>query len=212
MNYSNYIIPTATFDHMDMDTIGPAPDPVQLLKEIECLKDKHIILRAFPYLLIVCDLNNRPALCQELGRQRELTFREVGESTGQSIDIDKYDDYYDQLIIWDEMADRLIGGYRFGCGDKIYTEFGRAGFYIHSFFKIDEAFDQYLPYCLELGRSFIIPDYQKKNLPLYLLWKGILAFQIRNPQYRYLIGPVSISRFYSDLSRKILMEYAMRHL
>lgn len=195
-----------------MDNIGPSPDPVQLRNEIELLKDDHIILRTFPYVLMICDLNDRPALSQELGRQREITFRRVGESTGQSIDIDKYDEYCDQLIIWDESADKLVGGYRFGCGDEIFATHGRDGFYIHSFFSIDEAFDAYLPYCLELGRSFIVEDYQRKNLPLYLLWKGILAFQSRNPKYKYLIGPVSISRFYSDLSRKILMEYARKHL
>lgn len=212
MNYSNFIIPNPTFHVIDMDNIGPPPDPVQLRKEIERLKDDHTILKTFPYLLIICDLTDKPALCQELGRQREITFRRVGESTGQSIDIDKYDEYYDQLIIWDEFAERLVGGYRFGCGDKIFATHGRDGFYIHSFFRIDQAFDSYLPYCLELGRSFIVEDYQRKNLPLYLLWKGILAFQSRNPKYKYLIGPVSISRFYSDLSRKILMEYARKHL
>jgi putative hemolysin len=89
---------------------------------------------------------------------------------------------------------------------------GIEGFYIHSFFRIAKEFEPHLPYCLELGRSFIVEEYQKKNLPLYLLWKGILAYQIQHPQYAYLIGPVSISRYYSDFSRKVLMEYAMRHL
>ena len=212
MNYSNFSFPPSTHQVVDMDNIGPPPDAVQLRKEIEFLKDDHIILRTHPYILMICNLTGRPALSQELGRQREITFRRAGESTGQSIDIDKYDEYYDQLIIWDESVGKLVGGYRFGCGDKIFATHGRDGFYIHSFFEIDEAFDAYLPYCLELGRSFIVEDYQKKNLPLYLLWKGILAFQTRNPIYKYLLGPVSISRFYSDLSRKILMEYARKNL
>ena len=195
-----------------MENISPPPDVFQLQLEIDALKETNVVLQTYPYLLIVCNLNDKPALCQELGRQREITFRSVGESTGQPIDIDKYDEYYDQLIIWDDVAGKLVGGYRFGSGDKIFETYGREGFYIHSFFRIDQAFDAYFPYCIELGRSFIIKEYQKKNLPLYLLWKGILACMIRHPQCKYLIGPVSISKFYSDFSRKVLMEYAMRFL
>lgn len=196
---------------VDMENIGPAPDPNLLRAEIDALKDTRCILRASPYLLISSSLHGRQALRQELGRQREITFRKIGESTGKPYDIDEFDEYYEQLIIWDDQAKRLVGGYRFGCGDKIFSTYGRKGFYINSFFDIDPAFDQYLPQCLELGRSFIVEEYQKKNLPLYLLWKGILAYMVKHQQYKYLIGPVSISRYYSDFSRKVLMEYAKRH-
>lgn len=195
-----------------MDDIAPAPDRQQLLQEVRILLEENVILRASRYALLVCNLEGRTALKQELGRLREITFREVGESTGKSLDLDQYDEYYEQLIIWDTVDDRLAGGYRFGCGDRIYAAYGKEGFYINSFFEIDSAFEKYLPYCLELGRSFIIAEYQKRNLPLYLLWKGILAYQIKHPQYHYLIGPVSISRFYSDLSRKMLMDFGMRFL
>jgi len=211
MNYSIFITPEIYHQDVDMDNIGPSPEPILLRAEIEGLKKDHVILRTPPYILIACNLKDRPALRQELGRQREITFRQVGESTGLAYDIDSFDDYYQQLIIWDEANMRLVGGYRFGCGDMIFTKYGRRGFYINSFFDIDPAFDTYLPHCLELGRSFIIEDYQKKNLPLYLLWKGILAYMVKNPQYKYLIGPVSISRYYSDFSRMVLMEYAKRN-
>ncbi len=211
MNYSIFIAPEIYCPEVDMDNIGPAPNPILLLAEIEALKEDNIILRTHPYILVVCNLEGKPALRQELGRQREITFRQVGESTGLAYDTDSFDDYYEQLIIWDETAHRLVGGYRFGCGDKIFSKYGREGFYIYCFFEIDPAFDPFLPQCLELGRSFIVEDYQKKNLPLYLLWKGILAYMIKHPQYKYLIGPVSISRYYSDFSRKVLMEYAQRH-
>ncbi len=194
-----------------MEKIGAAPDERQLWAEIQALKEKHVILQTPPYILVVCRLEGHPALRMELGRQREITFRLVGESTGQPYDIDGFDTYYEQLIIWDDVAHRLVGGYRFGRGDEIFARYGRAGFYIHSFFDIDPAFDDYLPNCLELGRSFIVEHYQRKNLPLYLLWKGILAFMVKNQQYKYLIGPVSISRYYSDFSRKVLMEYAKKH-
>ncbi len=211
MNYSIFIAPEILLPDVDMENIGAAPDPNLLCAEIDALKDTRCILRASPYLLISSNLQGRPALRQELGRQREITFRKVGESTGKPYDIDDFDEYYEQLIIWDDQAKRLVGGYRFGCGDKIFSTYGRKGFYINSFFDIDPAFDQYLPQCLELGRSFIVEEYQKKNLPLYLLWKGILAYMVKHQQYKYLIGPVSISRYYSDFSRKVLMEYAKRH-
>lgn len=194
-----------------MDNIGPAPDPILLKAEINALLDDHCMLKTSSYVLLNCNLVGRPALRQELGRLREITFREIGESTGLPYDTDSFDDYYEQLIIWDTQAEKLVGGYRFGCGDKIYAQHGKDGFYITSFFDIDAAFDSSLPYCLELGRSFITKEYQKKNLPLYLLWKGILTYMIQHPQYKYLIGPVSISRYYSDFSRKVLMEYARRH-
>jgi len=211
MNYSILLAPVLSYPDIDMERIGVSPDKATLLAEIDSLKEKYAILRTAPYILFVCNLHGRPALRQELGRQREITFRLVGESTGNAYDIDAFDDYYEQLIIWDDVAQVLVGGYRFGCGDKIFNLYGRKGFYIHCFFEIDPAFDEYLPLCLELGRSFIIEDYQRKNLPLYLLWKGILAYMVRHPQYKYLVGPVSISRYYSDFSRKLLMEYAKRH-
>lgn len=211
MNYSIFIAPELSFPDIDMKRIGLPADKASLLAEIDSLKRTHVILKTSPYVLIVCNLSGRPALRQELGRQREITFRLAGESTGQAYDIDAFDDYYEQLIIWDDVAHLLVGGYRFGCGDKIFKQYGRKGFYINCFFNIDPAFDPYLPQCLELGRSFIIEEYQRKNLPLYLLWKGILAYMVRHPQYQYLIGPVSISRYYSDFSRKLLMEFAKRH-
>lgn len=211
MNYAILMAPAVSYPDIDMERIGGSPEKAVLLAEINSLKEKHVILKAAPYILLVCNLEGRPALRQELGRQREITFRLVGESTGQAYDIDSFDDYYEQLIIWDDVAQILVGGYRFGCGDKIFSAYGRKGFYIHCFFEINPAFDEYLPHCLELGRSFIIEDYQRKNLPLYLLWKGILAYMVRHSQYKYLIGPVSISRYYSDFSRKLLMEFAKRH-
>ncbi len=211
MNYPIFIQPAdVRFDWM-MDDIGPAPDKAILMREMEDLLAGPVMLRTAPYVLLVCGVASRPALRQELGRLREITFRQVGESTGKPYDTDAYDDYYEQLIIWDEQAGQLVGGYRFGCGDKIFARCGRAGFYIQQFFEIDPVFDTYLPRCLELGRSFVVPEYQKRNLPLYLLWKGILAYTFRHPQYQYLIGPVSISRYYSDFARKVMMEYARRH-
>ena len=211
MKYAIRIAPELVYPDVNMEPVGPSPDSKILLAEIDSLKVANVILKTSPYILFVCNLNGHPALRQELSRQREITFRSVGESTGKAYDTDEFDDYYEQLIIWDDVAHTLVGGYRFGCGDKIFNLYGRSGFYISCFFDIDPEFDPYLSQCVELGRSFIVLDYQRKNLPLYLLWKGILAYMVRHPNYRYLVGPVSISRYYSDFSRKLLMLYARRH-
>lgn len=211
MNNSIFIRPEPVFHFPSMENIGPSPDREELRKEIQALMDEHIVLEVSPYILFTCRLDGRPALELELGRQREITFRLAGESTGKAYDIDAHDAYFEQLIIWDSEEEKLVGGYRFGCGDKIYETRGVDGFYISGFFEIDNSFHEFLPSCLELGRSFIVEEYQKKNLPLYLLWKGILAYQMANPQYRFLLGLVSISRFYSDFSRTVLMEFTRRH-
>lgn len=152
-----------------------------------------------------------PNLSKEIGRLRELTFRDVDEGTMKSLDLDEYDLYYKQLLIWDKEADKIVGGYRLGPGDEIVDAFGKKGFYIHSLFKIKKDFKPYLKQSLELGRSYIVPEYQRKRLPLFLLWKGILHYLLANPQYRYLIGPMSISKHYSNVSRHLIVEFVKRH-
>lgn len=152
-----------------------------------------------------------PNVLQEIGRLREATFRDIGEGTGRTLDIDEFDLYYRQLIIWDRTAERIVGGYRIGCGDDIFKNYGKHGFYISTLFRISDGFYPILKQSLELGRSYIVSDYQRKPLPLFLLWKGILAFLLQNPQYAYLFGPVSMSRQFSDISRGLVVEFLTKH-
>jgi hypothetical protein len=150
-----------------------------------------------------------PFVLKELGRLREITFREVGEGTNRAIDVDEFDLYYRQLIIWDNLGKKIAGGYRIGMGAEIMSQFGVRGFYTHSLFRMRNGFKDTLHQSLELGRSFIVKEYQRKPLPLFLLWKGILYFLLKNPAYRYLIGPVSISNTYSDKSKELIIRYIM---
>jgi len=117
--------------------------------------------------------------------------------------------YYHQLFIWDEEADKIVGAYRVGKGDEILNEYGLKGFYLQSLFRMSKKFQPVLQESLELGRSFIVKEYQRKPMPLFLLWKGILYFLLKNPQSRYLIGPVSISNKYSDLSKDLIIKFIM---
>ena len=133
----------------------------------------------------------------------------MGEGTNRSTDIDEFDLYYQQLIIWDTNAKKIVGGYRIGMDAEIMEQFGVRGFYTHSLFKMSNGFKDTLRQSLELGRSFIVSEYQRKPLPLFLLWKGILYFLLKNPEYRYLIGPVSISNTYSEKSKELIIRYIM---
>lgn len=188
------------------DVIDPIPKET-LINEIKSVIKEYELFRNKNFSVICVPSVNIPSIMNELGRLREITFREVGEGTNQKHDLDEYDLYYNQLFIWDHDTKEIVGAYRVGKGQEIIDQYGRHGFYIQSLFKINQRFTSVLRESLELGRSFIVPDYQKQTLPLFLLWKGILYFLLKNPDYRYLIGPVSISNRYSKFSRTLIIEF-----
>ncbi len=148
-----------------------------------------------------------PALLPEIGRLREITFREVGEGTGNDIDLDKYDRYYEHLILWDEEKEQVAGAYRLGRADMILREYGPKGLYTSTLFRFEKPFLANLEHAVEMGRSFITKNYQRSLASLPLLWKGIAHWVARNPHYKKLFGPVSISKDYSSLSRKMIVEF-----
>jgi putative hemolysin len=188
----------------------PVADPVPALsieKEINNVKREYLLFRSKNYLVICAPSLEIPNIMNELGRLREITFREIGEGTNRSSDIDEFDLYYHQMVIWDESEKQVVGAYRVGKGKDILNQYGIKGFYIHSLFKISRKFLPVLEESIELGRSFIVKEYQKKPLSLFLLWKGILYFLLKHPEYRYLIGPVSISSEFSKYSRSLIVEF-----
>lgn len=194
-----------------LEALAEPADPTLVAAEMAALPPDQRLCSQAEFEVWLVRTEQIPVTIREIGRLRELTFRSVREGTGKALDLDEYDLYYDQLIIWDSRALRLAGGYRIGRGDRIFETYGTQGFYIHSLFRIDEGFYPILPQALELGRSFIIEEYQRKRLPLFLLWKGILQFLLSHPQYRYLYGPVSISSHYSDISRSLIIYFVKRH-
>ncbi|MDX2003606.1 MAG: GNAT family N-acyltransferase [Chitinophagales bacterium] len=196
----------------NVQDIAPAVSKEIIEEEMEKLRERGgLLLTQNEFEIYIARTSLIPNVMMEIGRLREITFREVGEGTNKPRDVDEYDLYYEQLIIWDKDAKQIAGGYRIGKGDEIYKAYGIKGFYISSLFKIDKGFGIYLSKAVELGRSYIIGEYQKKRLPLFLLWKGIVEFLSRNPQYRYLIGPLSISNQYSNVSRHLMIEFIKRH-
>ncbi len=143
----------------------------------------------------------------EIGRLRERTFREVGEGTGKSIDTDEFDQYYLHMFMWDKTQKCIVGAYRIGRTDKIMEALGVQGLYASTLFKIQDEFVHRINPALEMGRSFIVSEYQKKRSTLAILWRGIGEFLYRNPQYRTLYGPVSISTNYNAVSKDLIVEF-----
>jgi putative hemolysin len=183
---------------------------VKLIAEIATLEDCKVWTEK-QYEVYICPTAKIPNILREIGRLREITFREVGEGTNKKIDLDNYDIYYNHLFIWDNEKQNIVGAYRIGKGDEILDTMGRRGFYLSELFKMKEAFYPILRTGIELGRSWIRKEYQQKPLPLFLLWKGILKYLIDNPKYRYLFGPVSISNNFSKFSKSLIVDYITRH-
>lgn len=184
------------------------PQPVEVLREeFYRVRQTNELLTSKNYSVIFAPTQTIPHIFEEIGRLRELTFRAAGEGTNRSTDVDEFDFYYHHLVIWDTDADAIVGAYRIGKGKEIFNQYGIKGFYINTLFRIDKAFAPYLGEALELGRSFIVAEYQRKALPLFLLWKGLLTVLLENTDYRYLIGPVSISNDFSEFSKSLIVQF-----
>ncbi len=188
------------------DIIPPVPSE-KILSEIEMLKRDYFLFDSSEFSVVCGPSIKTPNILTEIGRLREITFREIGEGTNRGLDIDEFDLYFNQLIIWDNNNSRIVGAYRVGRGDEIMQQFGVKGFYIQTLFYMKKEFYPILEESLELGRSFIIKEYQRRPLSLFLLWKGILYFLLKNKQYRYLLGPASISNDFSKFSQSLIIDF-----
>jgi putative hemolysin len=191
--------------------IAPAIDNELISNEIAHVRESNLLFTQAEFEVLTARASQIPNTLLEIGRLREITFRTVDEGSNKPRDIDEYDLYYEQLIIWDKVANKLVGGYRIGRGDFIYQSYSAKGFYIASLFKFEKPFHPILEQSAELGRAYIVPEYQRKRLPLFLLWRGIMAFLLKNPQFKYLIGPLSISKMYSDISKQLIIEFVKKH-
>ncbi|WP_159949071.1 GNAT family N-acyltransferase [Polaribacter septentrionalilitoris] len=182
------------------------------VKEVEALrKAKGRLLESKNYEVFFANPKDIPNLLHEIGRLREITFRDVGEGTNKSIDLDKYDKYYYHMFLWDREANCLAGAYRMGLGNEIYKKYGINGFYVQTLFRIEPELHQMMENTIEMGRAFIIGEYQQKPMPLFLLWKGIVHVTLRYPEHKYLMGGVSISNQFSDFSKSLMIEFMKSH-
>jgi len=193
------------------EAIADPVAPGLIIDEIENIREEYSLFTSDQFDVFCTPSIEIPQIMLELGRLREITFRDVGEGTNHSMDLDEYDLYYNQLFVWDRIEKKIVGAYRVGKGEEILRRYGVKGFYLQSLFRMNRRFHPTLRQSLELGRSFIIKEYQRRPLPLFLLWKGILYFLLKHNEYRYLIGPVSISNNFSQFSRGLIMKYIKEH-
>ncbi|MBQ4279438.1 MAG: lysophospholipid acyltransferase family protein [Rikenellaceae bacterium] len=192
------------------EVIGPV-DTALLQAEIDAIRADHKLFDYGAFEVFFTPPQRIPQMMTEIGRQREITFRAIGEGTMRRIDLDKYDTYYNQLFIWDREASRLVGAYRVGLGDAIMREYGLAGFYTNSLFRMSPGMAPVMEQTIELGRSFIVQDYQRKPATLLLLWRGILYVLLKHGQFRNLLGPVTISGEFRPASKRVLVRYIRRY-
>jgi len=178
-----------------------------LAAEVSRLEPDRILVETEQFLVLLGRAREIPHILKEIGRLREIAFRSVGEGTGQSVDLDSFDDYYLHLFVWNRSAREVIGAYRLGPSDEILGRMGDKGLYTRKLFHWKRSFLERIHPALELGRSFVRLEYQKAFTPLLLLWRGIGQFLVRNPRYRILFGPVSISADYTRASRQLMVKF-----
>ena len=186
---------------------GPIPISA-MMSEVEKLRelDKRLLISK-NYEVFLAQAHLIPNILQELGRLREITFREVGEGTNQATDLDKFDSYYHHMFLWDNETQQIAGAYRMGLGSKIFPQYGIDGFYLQDLFRFEPELFDMMSKSIEMGRAFIIKEYQQRPMPLFLLWKGIVHTTLRYPEHKFLIGGVTISNKFSEFSKSLMIEF-----
>jgi putative hemolysin len=188
--------------------IATAISPELIEEEVVKLREKDCrLLQSKNYEVFLATEEDMPMILQEIGRQREVTFRAIGEGTNKAIDLDQFDSYYHHLFLWDDTEKTIVGAYRMGLGSQIYAKYGIDGFYVHDLFRVEPELYQMMQSSIEMGRAYIVKAYQQKPMPLFLLWKGIVHTTLRFPEHQYLIGGVSISNQFSNFSKSLMIEF-----
>jgi putative hemolysin len=187
-------------------------DSELMVNEVAMLrKDDLRLLQSKNYEVFLAQEDKIPNILREIGRLREITFREVGEGTNEAIDLDAFDSYYHHMFLWDSDRKVIVGAYRMGLGSQIFERYGIDGFYLQDLFRFEPELYKMMSQSIEMGRAFIIKEYQQKPMPLFLLWKGIVHITLRYPEHKYLIGGVSISNQFSNFSKSLMVEFMKSH-
>ncbi|MBQ6253797.1 MAG: GNAT family N-acetyltransferase [Bacteroidales bacterium] len=172
--------------------------------------------------LYIVTWKDSPNTVREIGRLREVAYREAGASSGKSIDLDEYDmmeDPYCQLIVWDPDAKAIIGGYRYILGTNVkLKEDGQPNITSSHLYRFsDEFIERYLPHIMELGRSFVTPEYQssragaKSLFTMDNLWDGITSVILHHPSILYFLGKMTIYPSYNETARNLIIHFLKKH-
>lgn len=198
------------------------PVPVELIKaELTPSKKLEDTNKGHNELYIVT-WQDSPHVVTEIGRLREVAFREAGGSTGNEVDLDEYDKMenpYKQLIVWDPDNEAIVGGYRFFFGsDAVFDGDGQPVMASSHQFRFSRKFiDGYLPHVLELGRNFVAPEYQssrhgaKSIFVLDNLWDGLVAIIMKHPDLLYYFGKITIYPSYDPIIKELIYYFLWKH-
>lgn len=185
-----------------------APSPPAIIRqEIQSLPANQHLASFKGFDVYYAYQHQAPQTVHEIARLRELVFRLHNEGSGKRIDSDKFDATYTHLFIVENNTARIIGAYRMGLTDKLIESEGLDGLYLNKMFAFKSSFVNRLKPALEMGRSFLIPEFQGSYQGLLLLWRGIGAFVCQFPQYRTLYGTVSISKLYDARSVNLIQQF-----
>jgi len=187
--------------------IVPALPAAEIAREIESLPPTRRLAESGDLAAYLGGADEFPTALREVGRLREIAFRGTGEGTGRAIDLDRFDRYYRHLVLWNGAARAVVGAYRMGPTPDILPRHGVRGLYTSTLFRFrPDLFERVGP-AIELGRSFIRPEYQKQYAPLLLLWKGIARYAAQQIECATLFGAVSISNAYHPVSRHLMVKF-----
>lgn len=154
--------------------------------------------------------NDAPKLIEDIGRARARTFKKyLPKET--LVDTDKYDHFYEHLYLIHSDTQEIIGAYRAAIGYKVYNKYGRDGFYLNELFHFDTSNDYLLRNSMEMGRSFVVPEYQQQFLPLMMLWRGLFNLFKQDENLLSIIGAVSIPQYSNNQLVDHLVDFLTRH-
>jgi putative hemolysin len=187
--------------------VAPAESAELLAAELHELPTNRCMAENGDLAVYLAKAEEIPQTLRELGRVRELTFRGAGEGSGKARDLDSFDGYYWHLLLWNHCRQELVGAYRAGNTAEIVAEHGVNGLYTSTLFRYDPRLFQKIGPALELGRSFVRPEYQRQYAPLFLLWKAIGRLLTTHIPAPVLFGAVSISNDYSKASREMIYRF-----
>ncbi|MBR4379559.1 MAG: GNAT family N-acetyltransferase [Prevotella sp.] len=205
---------------MDAEIIAPVP--LELIKAELTPEKKLRMTNKSNNEIYIFTYHDSPNLMREIGRLREITFRMAGGGTGKELDWDEYDtceNCYKQLIVWNPESEEIIGGYRYLMGDEwTYDENGQPELATSHLFKFSEKFiKEYAPYTIELGRSFVTPEYQSSKMgakslfALDNLWDGLGALTVINPKMKYYFGKMTMYPSYIRFGRDLILYFLKKH-
>jgi len=204
---SPFVAVRSKFNLSAQQPVAAAEEPRVLAAELSALALNRCLIENGEFSVHLARADEIPGLLREVGRLREMTFRKAGEGTGKSLDLDRYDDYYWHLLLWHKEKRELVGAYRAGYTAEILPQHGVDGLYTSTLFRFKEPLFKKLGPALELGRSFIRPEYQRQYAPLLLLWKAIARMVALRPDVPVLFGAVSISNDYNHASREMIYRF-----